>query len=65
MNGDVAIKLIFASSMTVMYSVLFVTLKPDTATAVALATAFTNSLTAVIVRNLTQRKAKKEGEGKA
>jgi len=63
MNGDVAIKLIFASSMTVMYSVLFVTLKPDTATAVALATAFTNSLTAVIVRNLTQKK--KEGEGKA
>jgi len=65
MNGDVAIKLIFASSLTAMYSVLFVTLRPDTATAVALATAFTNSLTAVIVRNLTMRKKEKEGEGKA
>jgi len=63
MDGDTQIKLIFASAMTVMYVTLFVTIRPDVATAVALATAFTNSLTAVIVRNLTQKK--KEGEGKA
>jgi len=65
MNGDVAIKLIFASSLTAMYSVLFVTLRPDTATALAIISGFTNALTAVIVRNLTQRKEEKEGEGKA
>jgi len=64
MDGDVAIKLIFASSMTVMYVTLFVTIKPDVATAVALATAFTNALTGIIVRNITMRKKEKEGEGK-
>jgi len=43
-----------------MYVTLFLTIRPDVATAVALATAFTNSLTAVIVRNLTQREKQKK-----
>jgi len=60
LDGDAQIKLIFGTCLTVMYVTLFLTIRPDVATAVALATAFTNSLTAVIVRNLTQRKVKKE-----
>jgi len=60
LDGDAQIKLIFGTCLTVMYVTLFLTLHPDTATAVALATAFTNSLTAVIVRNLTQRKEEKK-----
>jgi len=60
MNGDVAIKLIFASSMTIIYSILFIFLRPDTATALAIISGFTNALTAVIVRNLTQREEKRK-----
>jgi len=59
-DGDVLIKLIFATSMTVMYSVLFITLRPDTATAVTIITAFTNALVGFFVRNLTRRKTKKD-----
>jgi len=60
MDGDAVIKAIFGACLTIMYSVLFLTLHPDTATALAVITAFTNSLTAVIVRNLTQRKEEKK-----
>jgi len=60
LGDDVKIKLIFGTCLTVMYVTLFVTIRPDIATAVALATAFTNSLTAVIVRNLTQREKQKK-----
>jgi len=59
LDSDVAIKAIFGTCLTVMYVTLFVTLHPDTATALAMITAFTNSLTAVFVKNLTERKKKR------
>jgi len=59
MDNDVAIKAIFGACLTVMYVTLFVTLHPDTATALAVITGFTNSLTAIFVRNLTQREKQK------
>jgi len=59
MDGDVLIKLIFATSLTVMYSVLFIVLRPDIASAITIITAFTNALTGVIVRNLTKRKSER------
>jgi len=59
MDGDTQIKLIFATAMTIMYVTLFVTIKPDVATAIAIATAFTNTLTGVFVKNLTERKKKR------
>ena len=54
MDKDVKIKLIFAGSMTVIYSVLFLTQRIDIATAIALTTLFTNTITGVIVRNLSK-----------
>jgi len=60
MDGDTQIKLIFASAMTVMYVTLFLTIKPDVATALAVVTGFTNTLTGVFVRNLTQREKQKK-----
>jgi len=59
LDNDVVIKAIFGACLTVMYSVLFLTLHPDTATALAMITAFTNTLTGVFVRNLTQREKQK------
>jgi len=60
MDGDVMIKAIFGACLTVMYVTLFLTIKPDVATALAVITGFTNSLTAVFVRNLTQREKQKK-----
>lgn len=59
MDTDLRIKLVFAITLIVMYSIVFITQKLDFATISALLSAFTNAVVALFTYNLTKRKHKK------
>jgi len=64
MDDDVKIKLIFAVVMVILYGVVFITQRLDTATVTAILTAFTNTVVGVFTYNLTKRKYKGGEDGK-
>jgi len=62
MDGDVIIKLIYASALTVIYSIIFVRVPMDMAIVTSLVSGFVGALSAVISYNLGQRSARKQIE---
>jgi len=62
MDGDAIIKLIYASALTVIYSIIFVRVPMDIAIVSTLVSGFVGALSAVISYNLGQRSAVKRIE---
>jgi len=62
MDSDVAIKLIYASSLTIIYTILFIRIPIDFALVISLTSGFVGALSAVISYNLGQRSAMKHAE---
>jgi len=64
MDSDVIIKLIYASSLTIIYSILFIRIPIDVAIISMLTSGFVGSLSAVVSYNLGQRSARKYVESR-
>jgi len=64
MDGDAIIKLIYASALTVIYSIIFVRVPMDIAVVSTLVSGFVGALSAVISYNLGQRSARKQIENR-
>jgi len=62
MDSDVAIKLIYTSALTIIYTILFVRAPMDVALITSLTSGFVGALSAVISYNLGQRRARRATE---
>jgi len=58
---DVYIKTVLATSLTIMYGLVFIKYNLDTATLVTLTSGFTNALVGFFTYNIVRKRAQKSG----